>query len=110
MPKQSAEGLIAATILSQRVRISQIFESEAGIARPKLAAELALRSNLDVESAVAILRVAPEETASAATSFMRALAAESIGLNSLGTEAITDKKAARLAEIKTNIAPLKVKA
>ena len=103
MARQTVDDIVAATMLSERLRIAAIIESPEGKARPALAAALALRNAMDAPSAIDLLKVAPEEKASAATSFLRALAGEAIGLSSLGAEVITDKKAARLAEIKTNI-------
>lgn len=103
MAKQTVESITASVMLAERMRISSILESPEGKARPDLAAALALRHNMDAASALELLRVAPEEKASAASSFLRALGGEAIGLSSLGSEVTLDKKAARIAEIKKNV-------
>jgi hypothetical protein len=99
-PRQ-IEQLLAA----ERMRISAIIESEAGKLRPMLALELALRSPMSVDAATALLaKAAPEARhASAADSFQAALKGEAIGLTSLGAEVATDKREARLKEIKRNV-------
>jgi hypothetical protein len=97
----SVESLLAA----ERLRVSAILESDEGKARPLLAAELALRSPMSSDAAIALLsKAAPESRhASAAESFVRALQAEAIGLTVLGAEPVADAKEKRLREIKANV-------
>ena len=100
-PKQ-IEQLLAA----ERVRVDGIVNSTEGKARPTLAMHLALKSPMSVDEAIAMLSVAAPETrntTSAAESFARALSAETIGVTTLGAEVATDKREARLKEIRRNV-------
>jgi len=97
----SFENILAA----ERLRVSAILESEAGKLRPTLAAELALRSPMSSEAAIAILsKAAPESRqASAAASFARELKKEEIGLSVLGVGPTGDAKETRIREIRANV-------
>jgi hypothetical protein len=84
-----------AAALSERVRISAIIESAEGKRNPAMAAELALRTSLDVEQAKAILARSPIENP-----YVLALQKEGpIGIETQPVNFAEDAKAARLKEI-----------
>jgi len=107
----NAVSSIQTAILADRVRVSAILEHPDAVGREALAKELALRSSLDAEQALALLRASPKAETSAAASFLRALGAEAIDLSSTGAaKVLDDPKAARLAEIKRNVGKRAAKA
>lgn len=97
----SVENLLAA----ERLRVAAIVESDEGRKRPALAIELALRSPMSADAAVALLSKAAVESrrGSGAEAFARALSAEAIGLTTLGAEPAQDAKETRLREIRRNV-------
>jgi hypothetical protein len=97
----SVENLLAA----ERLRIAAIVESDEGRKRPALAMELALRSPMSADAAIALLSKAAVESrkGSGADAFARALAAEAIGVTTLGAEPVQDAKAKRIREIQRNV-------
>ncbi|MEW6395295.1 MAG: hypothetical protein AB1582_12160 [Pseudomonadota bacterium] len=103
-PIAAVSGETNAAAFSERARISAILESPEGKRNPELAAELALRSPLDVENAKSILAKAP--TANPYVAAMN----EQGPIDGLGGTTATvdfqpeDPKAARLEEIKKNMA------
>jgi hypothetical protein len=109
MPKPVPVTANASSVLiNERLRISSILESPEGIARPKAAMQLALRSTMDSQSAIDLLKSFP-----VANPYIAAMDLEgAINVNSLGANpaASDDKKARRIAEINANIAPAKKKA
>jgi hypothetical protein len=96
----AVSGDTNAAVLSERLRVSAILESAEGKRNPAMAAELALRSSLDVDTARAILGKAP-----AANPFIEAMALLgpiNLGGDGIGATTATftnDSKAARLKEI-----------
>lgn len=91
---------VAEIILQERLRVGSIIESKEGVARPSLARELALRSSLDVDAALALLAKSPSEE----NPFERAMRAESIGLTSLGgSPGPQNARERREAEIAANV-------
>jgi|GEM_PF-3367340 len=93
---ESVTGAVNATLVAERLRISSIIESSEGKRNPELAAELALRSNMDAEAARAILAKAPSDNP-----FMQAMQSESINVGPAPLD--PTGKAARLAEIKVSM-------
>lgn len=86
----------ASVLLSERLRVSAIIESSEGRLNPSLAAELALRSSLDADSARAILGKAP-----AANPYLQAMDAQGpIGLSAATADfSPADPKEARRKEL-----------
>jgi hypothetical protein len=90
-------------ILGERLRISQILDSKEGRARPGAAAELALRSDLTADQAIALLAKTP-----VANPFMDAMDREGevglVGQSPSGNGGmLTDERAARMAELQSSI-------
>ena len=93
---------VASILDEERARVATILESKEGLARPKLARELALRSPMGAEAALALLGKAPAED----SYFMAAMAAEAVNI---GTAVSTSgpfasgtaKREKRLEELKT---------
>lgn len=95
----AVSGDTNAAVLSERMRVSAILESPEGKMNPELAAELALRTALDVDSAKAILGRAP-----AANPYLAAMDREGpIGLSAATADFSNDPKAARLKEIEQSV-------
>ena len=67
---------VASILDEERARVATILESKEGLARPKLARELALRSPMSADAAVALLGKAPAEDGY----FMAAMAAEAVNI------------------------------
>ncbi|MEH2476197.1 hypothetical protein V1281_002633 [Nitrobacteraceae bacterium AZCC 2161] len=105
---KSISAAASEILLSERLRVSSILESPEGIARPKAALELALRTSLESQSAIDLLKSFPIDNP-----YLRALDLEGpVNLSSLGAAPggiSDDKKAKRLAELATNLAPMKKK-
>jgi hypothetical protein len=99
MTTKPVAGDINAAVLSERLRISSILES--GKHNPEMAATLALRTSLDVDTARDLLAKAP-----AANPYTAAMDREGVvGLNSAAADfSAPDPKAAREQEIKENMA------
>lgn len=100
----AVSGDTNAAVLSERLRIHEILESAEGKRNPAMAAELALRSALDVDTARAILGKAP-----AANPYIEAMNQQGpINLgDGIGATVETfnsDPRAARMKEIKENVA------
>jgi hypothetical protein len=89
---------ISAARLSERIRVSQILECEAAKGRETLALEIALRSNLDAETAEGLLRAAP-----IANDFGAMLLANATNIgpaaSALDPLVQLDKRQARIAEL-----------
>ena len=95
--KQNLPSLNAALALD-RQRVADIMESPEGLLRPKAALQLALRSTMDSVSTIEFLRTLPADNP-----YLAAMNAEGpidIGGANVGASMSTDKKAARLAELK----------
>jgi hypothetical protein len=90
-----------AAVLSERLRVSAILESQEGRRNPALAQELALRSSLDVDVARGILGKAP-----ASNPFTEAMNhfGPVDGIGAAVADFSGDKKAARLKEIEGSMA------
>jgi hypothetical protein len=101
MTTKPIAGDINAAVLSERLRVSSILESPEGKRNPEMAATLALRTSLDVDTARDLLAKAP-----AANPYLAAMDREGVvGLNSATADFGTpDPKAAREQEIKENMA------
>lgn len=96
----AVSGDTNSAVLSERVRVAAILESAEGKRNPAMATELALRTPLDAEQARAILATAP-----AANPYIAAM--DRFGLADIESPSVDvsgDPKAARLAEIKENMA------
>ena len=90
---------VAAALAAERMRISDILESEAGLKNPKLALQLALRSTMEAESAIDILAASPAQNF-----FLEAMAKFGpVGLNAATIPHAEGSKEARLAEIKQSM-------
>jgi hypothetical protein len=101
--KRTLSGAANEMILSERIRISAILESTEGVTRPRAARELALRSDMQAEQAVALLATMTPDNP-----FLSAMNAEGqVGIvaQSPGANgsALSDPKAARIAEIAGSI-------
>lgn len=95
----------SAILMNERMRVSSILESSEGLARPKAALQLALRSTMDAQSAIDMLKTIPVDNP-----YIAAMDREgAVNVNALGANpSITgDQKAKRLAEIKANLSPMK---
>ena len=94
-------GDVNAAILSERLRVSAILESAEGKRNPQMANELALRTNLDVDTARGILAKAP-----AANPYVAAMEREGAVNLSAATADFSpaDPREARKAEIATSMA------
>jgi hypothetical protein len=94
-------GEVNAALFNERNRISEILESPEGKRNPEMAATLALRTSLDVDTARDLLAKAP-----AANPYLAAMDREGVvGLNSATADfSAPDPKAAREQEIKENMA------
>ena len=104
MPKldiQTAiEEAVSLALTDQAIRIGAILRSPDAEGRRDLALTMALNSTLSADSALAMLRSAPREHASA-DRFIQAMNAEGpLNLGPAHVAVATDKKAARLLEIK----------
>ncbi len=94
-PKLNSEIL-----LSERLRITAILESPEGIANPKAARELALRSGMEPDSAITILKAIPPESP-----YLAAMSGEGIGIvpganmSSAAPGSVEGRKESRLAEL-----------
>jgi hypothetical protein len=97
----AVSGDTNAAVLSERMRVAAILESPEGKRNPGMAAELALRTSLDVETAKSILGQAP-----AANPYLAAMDREGpIGLSAATADfAPADAKAERLKEIAEGVA------
>ncbi len=95
-PKVAAvSGDTNSAVLSERLRVAAIIESPEGRRNPALANQLALRADLDAETAKSILAHAP-----AANPYLAAMNAEGpIGLSADFADVSGDPKAARLKEL-----------
>jgi len=88
-------GEVNAAIAGERARISAIIESPEGKRNPELAAELALRSSLDPESAKGILGKSPAQNP-----YLQAMSLQGkVDIDATAVGMSDDPKAARLAEI-----------
>jgi hypothetical protein len=96
MTKTEVSGDVNAAVLSERLRVSSILESAEGKRNPAMATELALRTNLDVETARGLLAKAP-----AANPYTAAMEREGVvNLNAATADfSAPDPKEARKAEI-----------
>jgi hypothetical protein len=95
----AVSGDTNASVLSERMRISAILESVEGKRNPTMAATLALRTSLDVDTAKSLLATAP--AANPFTEAMNRQGPINIG-DGIGANIETfssDPRAARLAEI-----------
>lgn len=97
---------VASIMLMERARISAILESPEGLANPKAARELALRQNIESETAIELLRTvgaSVDNSFSAAfESAMKQHGVVGIAPIGEGSQAVGgDPKAQRLAELKT---------
>ena len=107
IPTTKIAGTANEALALDRLRVSAILESPEGIARPRLAQQLALRSNMDATSAIDVLRSTPVDNPYVAA--MDALGPVNVESFSNGPATSTDeKKKKRIAEIKRNINPDKV--
>jgi hypothetical protein len=97
-PAPAMQAEISAARLSERIRVSQILECEAAKGRETLALEIALRSNLDAETAEGLLRAAP-----IANDFGAMLLANATNIgpaaSALDPLVQLDKRQARIAEL-----------
>jgi hypothetical protein len=95
----AVSGDINASVLSERMRVSQIIESPEGRKNPELAAELALRTPLDAEAARALLARAP-----ASNPYLAAMNREGpVSIDAATADFTNDPKAARLKEISEGV-------
>ena len=101
MTTKPVTGDLNAAVLSERLRVSAILESAEGKRNPAMAAELALRTSLDVETARGILKTAP-----AANPYTAAMDREGVvNLNAATADfAPTDPKEARKKELAESVA------
>ena len=91
----AVSGDTNAAVLSERIRISSILESAEGKRNPEMAAQLALRNGLDVESAREILALAP-----AANPYLSAMNREGpVSIDAATADFSNDPRAARMKEI-----------
>ena len=91
----AVSGDTNAAVLSERIRVSAILESAEGKRNPEMAAQLALRSAMDIESARAILAIAP-----AANPYLAAMQREGpVSIETATADFSNDPKAARMKEI-----------
>lgn len=97
----ATSGRTNSAVLSERLRISAILESPEGRKNPGMAAEFALRTALDAETAKSLLALAP-----AANPYLAAMDREGpIGLSAATADfSPTDPKAERLKEITEGVA------
>lgn len=101
-PSTQRQFTDAELMFAERVRISAILESPEGIAHPATARELALRSNMAPDQALALMGRLPRENP-AADAFLDAMGREAVGITPgiAASEAVHgDAKAARLEELK----------
>jgi hypothetical protein len=110
MPKSPVpiSGTASSVLLGERLRIASIVESPEGLARPAAALQLALRSTMDVQSSIEMLRTIP-----VTNPYIAAMALEgAVNVNSVGGSSVggDDAKTKRLAELRTNIGGLKTQA
>lgn len=92
-------------LINERLRVSSILESSEGLARPKAAMQLALRSAMDARSAIDMLKVLPVDNP-----YIAAMDREGpVNVNALGANpSVTgDAKAKRRAELAANLRPMK---
>jgi hypothetical protein len=92
-------------LINERLRVSSILESPEGIARPRAAMQLALRSTMDPQSAIDMLRTIPVDNP-----YIAAMEREgAVNVNAMGANPSIngDLKAKRLAELRVNINPTK---
>ena len=90
-------------LINERLRVSSILESPEGLSRPKAARQIALRSTMDTESAIDMLRTIPIDNP-----YIAAMDREGpVNVNAMGANpSITgDRKSKRIAEIRANIKP-----
>jgi hypothetical protein len=95
----------SAILMDERMRVSSILESPEGLARPKAALQLALRSTMDAQSAIDMLKTIPVDNP-----YIAAMDLEgAVNVNAMGANPFVtgDKKAKRLAELSANLAPMK---
>lgn len=99
VPRQFTD---AELLFAERSRISAILESPEGIAHPMTARELALRSNLAPDQALALMARLPRENP-AADAFLDAMGREGVGITPgiAASEAVHgDARSQRLEELK----------
>lgn len=101
MTTKPVAGDVNAAVLSERLRVSAIVESAEGKRNPAMASELALRTNLDVETARSLLTKAP-----AANPYIAACERECVvNLNAATVDfAAPDPNEARKKELAESIA------
>ncbi len=88
-------------LINERLRVSSILESPEGLARPKAALQLALRTTMDSEAAIDMLKTIP-----VSNPYIAAMDLEgAVNVNAMGANPSVagDKKSARIAEIKRNV-------
>ena len=106
IPTAKIAGTANDAILADRLRVSAILESKEGLARPRIAQQLALRSNMDADSALELLRSTPVDNPYVAA--MDALGPVNIeSFASVAPPTPEDKRAKRLTELRRNIKPEK---
>lgn len=106
IPTAKIEGKANEAIMADRLRVSAILESPEGMARPRIAQQLALRSNMDATSALELLRSTPVDNPYVAA--MDALGP--VNIESFATAApssVEGKRAKRREEIQRNVNPKK---
>ena len=101
--KRTLTGAANEMVMSERLRVSGILESKEGVSRPAAARELALRSDLSAEQAIALLATMPVDNP-----FMQAMQSE--GQIGIGAQApggtgggLSDPRAAREAELRDSM-------
>lgn len=90
---------VAGALAAERFRVASILESEAGLKNPKMAIELALRSTMETDSAIALLASAPAQNP-----FLEAMAKfGQVNISAAVNAPPEGSKEARLAEIKQSV-------
>jgi hypothetical protein len=95
----AVSGDTNAAVLNERLRVSAILESAEGKRNPAMAAELALRSSLDVDTARAILGKAPAANPYTEAANQQCPINLGDGIGATVETFNSDPKAARLKEI-----------
>ena len=102
IPNAKIAGNANEAIMADRLRVSTILESPEGIARPRIAQHLALRSNMDATSALELLRATPVDNPYVAA--MDALGPVNIeSFASAAPSSPEAKREKRRAEIQRNV-------
>ena len=101
MTKTEVTDSVNSAVLSERLRVSAILESAEGKRNPAMATELALRTNLDVDTARSLLAKAP-----AANPYTAAMDREGVvNLNAATADfSAPDPKEARKKELAESMA------